>query len=600
MHLSALPSAFLTPLTIVRKILGRLALFGEKLQHILPLIGASLALAAFTVLVLIPRRTVYLLLFVLALTTALYLINPAMATYSNHGMIHLGYLYSTERLDWPPEDPYFAGTSLHYHWAYDALVARLSRLLQVAPSWVFAGCNLAALAVSMAAVAGISKLLDGDRITANCAVVVTLLAPTFLGGGASDVFWPVSPVHDEDFWLSNGLPPVEKYTNVNAMPVGITLGLICILNILSIIKNNKFNIYDMIIICISILLVGFLYPPVWLSTCIVVLVCAALAVRAGRRGMALALAAALLIANLAVAPYLRDLTSGRSRDQTIRLLQEPRVYAYHFLHAAVILLPLWLLIAVRGRSLAEQLRRSWVHWAALGSGLALLLTFILMYAPADTTYKFRIMAVCCLGPLAGPGLKRIYDWNKTALVLILALQLLPYCADLYAKSPWGWGHAAEPCSWRGTVLRHDVPEEDHLYQWIREHTPTTAILIDNKPYVPVYAQRSLFVARHSAAKREDWWNRRDGWTLATDVVLQQAQGHPVDEVRRRNALVDALYSPTRPRAGANPVGELRELTKDRPVFVVARNEAAKDALDRGPFLQKVAEESYWAIYALEK
>jgi hypothetical protein len=210
------------------------------------------------------------------------------------------------------------------------------------------------------------------------------------------------------------------------------------------------------------------------------------------------------------------------------------------------------------------------------------------------------MAVFCIGPLAAPGLKRIYDWNKTALVLILAIQLLPYCGDCYSKSPWGWGTAAEPCFWRGTVLRHDVPEEDHLYQWIREHTPTTAILIDNKPYVPVYAQRSLFVARQSNARAEDWWNHRDGWTITTNSVLAHAQGHSLDKIRRRNALVDALYSQTRPRAGANPFIELREMTKDRPVFVVARNQAEKDALDRGPFLQKVAEESYWAIYALGK
>ena len=50
-----------------------------------------------------------------------------------------------------------------------------------------------------------------------------------------------------------------------------------------------------------------------------------------------------------------------------------------------------------------------------------------------------------------------------------------------------------------------------LYEWIRVHTPTTAIVIDNLPYVPVFAQRSLLVGRQFHRNAEHWSRRRDGW-----------------------------------------------------------------------------------------
>jgi hypothetical protein len=206
------------------------------------------------------------------------------------------------------------------------------------------------------------------------------------------------------------------------------------------------------------------------------------------------------------------------------------------------------------------------------------------------------MAVFCLGPVAAPGLKRIYDWNKTSMVLILGLQLLPYCAELYSKSPWGWGSVAEPYHWQGSEIRHGVLAEEHLYQWIREHVPPLAIMVDNKPYVPVFARRSLFVARQTYEKPDDWWTRRNGWLMRSEYWLGRNIGHPLDEIRSRNQLVDALYSNSAAPAGVNLVSELRSITGDRPVFVIARNAQEKEALEHRTFLQKVVEEDRWSVY----
>jgi hypothetical protein len=209
------------------------------------------------------------------------------------------------------------------------------------------------------------------------------------------------------------------------------------------------------------------------------------------------------------------------------------------------------------------------------------------------------MAIFCLAPLAAPGLKRIYDENKMALVFVLALQLLPLCCDWYSRTPGRWGRVTEPYYWQGSVLQHAVPDEADLYRWIREHTPRNAVLVDQEPYVPVYAQRSLLVTRQShrmqrESRPEVGW-LYDGWMFPPSVWLDLVNGHPAEEIRRRSEFVDALYSEDA-RSGEDLAEQLDAMTGHRPVFVVARDERQKAALERRPFLRKVAQGNSWAVY----
>jgi hypothetical protein len=535
-------------------------------------------------------------------------------------MIHLGYVYATERPPWPPEDPYLAGTPLYYPWVYHALVGRISSLLDEAPSWIIAGCNLAALAVTIVVVAGISRLLDGDAITANCAVVLAVLAPTVMGPGLEPVFNLLLPPGIPKsvlaaFWDGRALPPTEKYLNTAPMALGIAVTLIVLYESLRVLQPSRAGAGALpglagpvVALITSIILAGYIYPFLWISACLIVVACAAVAAWAGEGRKLGALIAALVLGNLAVVPYLLALTRGRAAGHGFGLQGDPRLVLARLLHVVIVLLPLWLLIGLRRQSLSERLRaRSWAHWAALGSGLVLLLTFILLdarTADVGVGYKFRTMAVFCLAPLAAPGLKWVSDRNRPALVLLLGLQLLPFCSDSATRIPGRWGRVTEPYSWHGAQLRHAIPAEEDLYRWIREHTPATAVLIDQEPYGPVYAQRSLLVARRSRRMAREsgpeagWLN--DGWLFHPSVWLDQVNGHPAAEIRHRNELVDGLYHQTDARSVGDLARQLGAMTADRPVFVVARNGLEKAALEGKPFLQKVAEASDWAVYALEK
>jgi hypothetical protein len=77
-------------------------------------------------------------------------------------------------------------------------------------------------------------------------------------------------------------------------------------------------------------------------------------------------------------------------------------------------------------------------------------------------------------------------------------------------------------------------------------------------------------------------------------------GHPSDELWRRDVLVDALYTEASARLGTTLIRTLVAMTADRPVYIVARDGLQKAILERRPFIRKVAESSDWAVFALEK
>ena len=303
-------------------------------------------------------------------------------------------------------------------------------------------------------------------------------------------------------------------------------------------------------------------------------------------------------------PYLLSVDAGRAPGHGLVLARDPRVCLARLLHIAIVLLPFWLLIAVGRRRIVERFReRPWAYLGAIGSSLALLTAFVFLdmrSVNVGVVYKFRVMALLCVAPLAAAGLKRIDDRSRVASALVMGLQLMPLCYDWSMRIPGRWGTVTEPYYWQDTVLRHAVPAQDELYRWIREHTPPTAILVDNKPYIPVFSRRSLLVARQFYGGGDNWWRRHDGWLFPPTQYLIDVSGHPAEDVLRRNQLVDALYSEPPTGHGEQLIRQLDGLEPGRPIFLVARVGWQKAVLESRPRLRKVAEGGSWAIYELER
>jgi hypothetical protein len=393
------------------------------------------------------------------------------------------------------------------------------------------------------------------------------------------------------------LPIWMKYTNVNAMPLGIALAMTCLYAALRLI-NGKLKVIDILTIAMLVAGMGCLYPFVWISGCGLVAASAAVMVLAGERRKAAGLMAALVLGCLAAAPYLRMITGARDHEPAITLARDPHLILAHLVHLGIFLAPFWLLMALDWRGVAARLRaRSWAHGAVLLSGLGILLAFTLLYVTSENGYKIYGMAVLCLAPVAAPGLARIRDWNRAAFVILLAVYLLPAAMEVESKMPSAWTGVTEPFYWRGAIIRHGIPEEDELYQWIWKNTPTDAVLIDREPYAPIFAHRSLFVPRVSSRKAEDP-RRIDGFLMRPAQLLEIC-GHPADEIRLRYEIADSFYGGGKQMSDDELVRLLSARTNGRPVFIIARNEHDKDTLGNRAFLKRVGESEGWAVFVLE-
>src|SRR5262249_27556098 len=154
----------------------------------------------------------------------------------------------------------------------------------------------------------------------------------------------------------------------------------------------------------------------------------------------------------------------------ISLARDPHLILVHAGHLAIFLAPFWFLLALGWQKIVPRLRaRSWADWATLATGVCLLLTFTFLDVADQAGYKFYAMAVFCLAPLAAWGLVRIRDSNRAAFVMLLAVFLLPATLEFASKWPSRWTSVTEPYYWQGAVIRHGIPAEDSLYQWIRNN-----------------------------------------------------------------------------------------------------------------------------------
>src|SRR5262249_12957868 len=149
--------------------------------------------------------------------------------------------------------------------------------------------NLAALAATIVVVVLISRLLDSDAITTNCTVVLAVLAPTLLAGELAALLSILIPPGISGtvlaaFWDGRALPPLQMYLNTTPMPVGMAVNLIGFYQLLQFLKPQRAGesaegrprlAGRLSLVIASIILLGYIYPFLWISMCLMVVACAA-------------------------------------------------------------------------------------------------------------------------------------------------------------------------------------------------------------------------------------------------------------------------------------------------------------------------------------
>jgi hypothetical protein len=99
---------------------------------------------------------------------------------SSHGLWHASIVYQIMNGSLPPNNPLLGGEPLFYPWAHHAVVAGISQVLRLSPSYVFALMNLGLLLFTILLVYRASRAVCPDRVTNLFAVFLSIYGLTFL------------------------------------------------------------------------------------------------------------------------------------------------------------------------------------------------------------------------------------------------------------------------------------------------------------------------------------------------------------------------------------------------------------------------------------
>ncbi len=535
---------------------------------------------------LVSRARSLLLLLALAPFALVYAASPDNRVYSIHGIVHTGMVYRAANGDLPPDNPYFAGEPIQYPWLFHVLVAWIAEALNIPPSWVFAGVNLASLGLILVLVAKISAQVNEETESTPFAVLLAVFASISLL--ASFLLERALPGGS---WITLGLPLARKLGNVNAMPLGVMFFLLGVHSLLALLgaraAARHFSGLFAAVCC-----AGLIYPFAWLGLCAALFPAlgAALVFEPRTRRKALIALAMLVAATASIGPYLRSLTAGKAPDVTMQVSRDPRALAEHLVHLVVMLSPLWVLIALRFKELAGRLREG--HRPSLLLVLmacALLATYVFVSFPLGAEYKFETLAVLCLGVLAAPTLAHLYRRRRALALLAIAFLLFPVSYDLTQKFVRGVP-VAEPFVERGFVLEHGDERESEMYRWIASETPLDAVFLDTRANLPAFGRRSVYVAGEAG----QGWN---GWSRTPDSWLHHMHGYAQERIDERHRIVEGVYGKAPDVSDEDVVAALERFGEaGRTVYALARDAEQDAALASHPYLSRVSGRNGWAVY----
>lgn len=503
----------------------------------------------------------------------------ALRTVAVHGLMHLGFVYEILERGVPPENPLLGGEPLHYPWGHHLAIAGAARL-GVPPGWSFAATHVLALLLFCMALDRAAAALDRNRIFRVFAVALALFGTTPfvrppLASVAAGLGIPLEPRAIP--WL--------KFLGVNSNSIGLAFTALALLGLVGIVTGGLSPRASYAALLFAVLGSAFFYPMSFLAIGLwtAVAVCW-LASRRDSRPAAVRMAAAAALGALPALPYLWLVSHGRSSTGS---LQEPPTGAYALRHAWIILTILALpaaLAVLRARGTTAWLRarpRAAVLLAFCAA--AALAVFVLGFIRTLIAYKLLLAALLPLGLLAAVPLRDLYDRLPAAALAVLALVLLPTAWGIGATLTQGWP-VTDPLVERGVFVEPSDPAEHYITSWIAGETPREALFIDRRRTIPPFGRRQLFVALAAEPAPP---GTRDGWGMASELLLGEVMGADPERVERRQRIGESLLDPTSLVPLESSLAELDVEAEGRAVYVVARDEKTAARLSRAAGLRQV-------------
>ena len=524
------------------------------------LILPSFLLACGVILILIhllPRKLYfpYLLLSVAIILIVTYCLFPAQRIVSNHGLFHSAVIYQMLAGSIPPDNPFLAGTALHYPWVYDLLIAGLMKCFSITPSIAFVTSNVGAWMAICLLVYSISRRLFPDAASNAASTAMALLANTLVGARFNG--WIEDHFHV--LFELRGVPAVIKFSNINAYPVGLVFFFTVIVALINI-ASRRHRLLNHFLFGLCLVITGFVYPLL-IFNCLasvgaitaVALFCHCRKIDFVELKQILIIGATTIVCCLILKPFYDSVGTGMnftlfffsslSRENVTRKLLGFLVHG---------LIPLLLIICYRKYLLASLDRRTLLLIGCVAAASAS--TFFTFHIYDTGEYKFQVTTMVLLGIVAGLAVKPFLQsrLRHLAWFVVPVLLFVPF-DNLRAKCAKSAPRFVEA---GGRYRVTDDPEENELCRWIRKATAVDSVWVDLELHLPVLAQRKLLFAPNFLG------TQGYGFELYEHLTVDHSHARQSLNIAR------TLYESTDP-LDAEQMEHLRQLEVD--VFLLARS-----------------------------
>jgi hypothetical protein len=432
-------------------------------------------------------------------TSFIYLYNVEWKVISIHTFFRAQIVYQIMNGNCPPMDPLFAGETLHYQWGYPWAAAFLSNLLNITPFSSFAWINVLSLGCCLWLLYKISnRLIDDPKINIFSAFFV-IYCGTIIGPGIIAKLSRMIPFYTGENRI---FPLILKFHNNNGVPLGLVFFLLMVYGTLRLFEKKMMFFYSFLVF-IGAACCMFFYaafgPAIlaWTGSIGLWWLLKYKDENFRALGRPLLILCILMTLSIAVAsPYLRQISSSGGFLEMEFL--NPGILIGNFLN---FILPTCAGVCVIFWSRKYLSRNLHLQNLSLLSCLFLasITCYFIFHFPSHVEYKFLLAALLPFGVVTGIAFSHIRHrsrWMALALLGLFALpaiQVIRYHFESSPRTLFDINYMA-PYYENGTALESRNPEENAMYHWIRENTSLEACFLDAETKIPVYAQRSLWVA----------------------------------------------------------------------------------------------------------
>ncbi len=501
----------------------------------------------------------------LALTgvACVYALNPTHRIASFHGFYHASIVYQILNGTLPPQDPLMGGAWLSYPWAPHVILAGIVAGTGLSVSWAMVLLNLAALSIALALCYRLTAYFFEDNSPRLLATGMAVFGATLLPERLYTLYVQEYGIALD---IHGTIPILRRFSNMNAMPVGVILFVAYAILLLRVLTTEQGNMRTHAALFATVLLCGMLYPFALVAL-------AAFGAGAGlvalstrtapmlRRVTAAGISSALGAACALPLPLMY--VAGRTSGTSFALTTDIEAFAHKVLQEALILSPLALLLLAQPRTVRDWYRGNPLRvQMVLAACIALILLHLFISGPDTSEAKWRAFAMILAGLFAAPAVHKLMTTKPAIAVAVLGLFFSLGMGDLAWK-------AARPdivhevAHEKGRFLHAAHPDEDAIYTWIAENTPRNAVLVDANINGSVFGRRALYIMMPGRQV-----HGLLGWTYPPAQWVDEIHGREPAEIQSRRAHSNAILSGAEPEAVKQALDHLAEAPF--PVFIISR------------------------------